>query len=100
MTDSPFPLLFTDALFLDHQTGAHPESPERLRYLHEFLTRQPVAARFARGSIGPAQPSQLEPIHDPAYVDSVRQFAAAGGGRIEDDTVVSLRSFDVACAAA
>src|SRR5580765_2435929 len=100
MIDSSSPLLFTDALFLDHLTGAHPESPERLRHLHEFLAHQPIAARFARGAVAPAQPSQLELIHDAAYIASVRHFAAAGGGRIEDDTVVSPRSFDVACAAA
>ncbi len=100
MTLSRTPLLFADPRFLEHHTGAHPESPERLRFLHEFLRDRPVAAEFAAGRIEPAQPAQLELVHDPAYVDAVRRFAAAGGGRIEDDTVVSGRSFDVACLAA
>jgi acetoin utilization deacetylase AcuC-like enzyme len=100
MTDSRPPLLFTDPLFLEHHTGAHPESPERLRFLHEFLKERPVALQFAPGSIVSAQPAQLELVHDPAYVDAVRRFAASGGGRIEDDTVVSSQSFEVACLAA
>jgi len=96
----PPPLLFTDSRFLEHRTGAHPESPERLRYLHEFLKQQPILARFSPGPIEPAQPGQLELVHDPAYIGQVERFAAAGGGRIEDDTVLSRQSFDVACLAA
>jgi acetoin utilization deacetylase AcuC-like enzyme len=100
MVEPPPPLLFADSLFLEHHTGAHPESSDRLRYLHEFLKRQAVSARFGRGRIEPAQTGQLELVHDPAYVDAVRRFADAGGGRIEDDTVLSSRSFEVACLAA
>jgi len=94
------PLLFADPLFLEHRTGPHPESPERLRYLHEFLKSQPVAARFHPGRFLPAQPEQLALVHQPEYVESIRRYATAGGGRIEADTVLSPESFDVACAAA
>ncbi len=94
------PLLFADPLFLEHHTGDHPESPERLRYLHQFLAQKPVWARFGRGEIVPAQPAQLELVHTAAHVEAVRLFAAAGGGRIEADTVVSSRSYEVACQAA
>jgi len=94
------PLLFSDPLFLEHQTGAHPESSERLRYLHEFLKEDPVTRRFDTGKIQPAQPAQLELVHGAAYIDAVRRFAAGGGGRIECDTVVSARSFEVASLAA
>ncbi len=93
-------LLYSDPLFLEHKTGPHPECPERLRYLHEFLKGQPVAARFTPGHFAPAQPEQLALVHHPAYIDSVRRFAEAGGGRIEADTVLSAQSFDVARAAA
>jgi acetoin utilization deacetylase AcuC-like enzyme len=92
MIDSPAPFLFTDSLFLEHRTGAHPESPERLRFLHEFLKQQAVSSRFNPGHIEPAQPAQLELVHDSAYIDAVRRFAAAGGGRIEDDTVDPRRA--------
>ncbi len=100
MIDVRPPLLLTDPLFLEHRTGAHPESPERLRFLHEFLKQHDIISHFARGQIQPAQPAQLELVHDRAYIDSVRQFAALGGGRIEADTVLSAGSYDVACLAA
>jgi acetoin utilization deacetylase AcuC-like enzyme len=100
MIDPHSPLLFSDSVFLEHQTGRHPESPERLRYLHEFLKQQSISARFAPGRFDAAQPAQLELVHDPAYIDSVRRFADSGGGRIEEDTVLSRRSFDVASHAA
>jgi len=93
------PLLFSDGVFLEHQTGNHPESSERLRFLHEFLQTRPVNRAFDRGQFQVAQPSQLELVHDAAYIAQVRRFAAAGGGRIESDTIVSPRSFDVACLA-
>src|SRR5262252_6990635 len=71
MVELPPPLLFTDSLFLEHHTGAHPESAERLRYLHESLKQRPVSACFAAGEIVPAQSGQLELVHDPAYVETV-----------------------------
>lgn len=100
MAASGPPLLFSDPLFLEHDTGPHPESPERLRYLHEFLKDRPILAKFGSGRFQPARPEQLELVHDPAYIDSLRRFAAAGGGRLEADTVLSPRSFEVARQAA
>jgi acetoin utilization deacetylase AcuC-like enzyme len=100
IASSSLPLLYSDPRFLEHHTGRHPESPERLRYLHEFLKGHPVAGKFGPGEFQPAQPAQLELVHDRAYLESLRQFAAAGGGRIEADTVVSPGSVDVAALAA
>jgi acetoin utilization deacetylase AcuC-like enzyme len=93
------PLLFTDQVFLDHHTGEHPESSERLRYLHEFLIKQPVKDRFGQGLFEKAEPAQLQLVHGASYIEQVRRFAQGGGGRIEPDTIVSGRSFEVACQA-
>lgn len=94
------PLLFADPVFLDHHTGKHPECPERLRHMYEYLAGRPVLRRFSSGEFGPAQREQIERVHAPEYVDQIRQFAERGGGRIEADTVLSRRSFEVACRAA
>jgi acetoin utilization deacetylase AcuC-like enzyme len=48
----------------------------------------------------PASVEQLERVHDPHYVEHIQRYAAAGGGRIEADTVVSERSYEVAALAA
>jgi acetoin utilization deacetylase AcuC-like enzyme len=48
----------------------------------------------------PATTEQLERVHDPNYVEHIQRYAAAGGGRIEADTIVSERSYNVAALAA
>src|SRR5215472_2073067 len=100
MIEQAAPLLLTDPLFLEHRTGPHPESPERIRFLHEFLKHHDIISHFVVGQALPAQPAQLELVHNCDYIDAVREFCAAGGGRIEADTVLSARSFEVACLAA
>ncbi|MGQ0635112.1 MAG: histone deacetylase family protein [Planctomycetaceae bacterium] len=100
MNPAPRPLLFADTVFFEHQTGDHPESPARLRHLYRYLEDRPALARFAMGQVRPATRAELELVHKPAYIDRVRGFADQGGGRIEADTTVSRRSFEVAGKAA
>jgi acetoin utilization deacetylase AcuC-like enzyme len=90
------PYLYSDPIFLEHETGLHPECPARLRHLDDYLKTHSIAHKFQRVPFESAQPANLELIHTPAHVDAVRRFAASGGGRIESDTVVSPRSFEVA----
>src|SRR5579871_1866316 len=100
MLQPPAPILYSDPIFLEHETGAHPAPVERLRYLNEYLKTHPIANKFQPGSFGPAQSAQLELVHTPAHVSDIQRFAESGGGRIEADTVMSPRSYDVACGAA
>jgi acetoin utilization deacetylase AcuC-like enzyme len=44
--------------------------------------------------------AELERVHDPHYVEHLQRYAAAGGGQIEADTVLSERSYEVARLAA
>ena len=70
-------------LFLEHYTGPHPESPERLRYLHEFL-------KDGSRSVGQLHPAgKLQTWRNrhnwssstiTAYIESVRRFAAGWRG--------------------
>lgn len=89
-------LLYTDPVFLHHETGRHPESPERLRVVEAHLESLKLPGRFEAGKIAPATIEQLARVHSVNHVERVRQFAEQGGGRIEADTVVSRQSFDVA----
>jgi acetoin utilization deacetylase AcuC-like enzyme len=93
-------LLYTDPVFLQHETGQHPESPERLRSVTAHLNSTQLPARFEPGKIVLATVEQLARVHSPSHVERVREFAQDGGGRIEADTVVSRQSFDVALRAA
>lgn len=93
-------LLYQDPLFLEHDTGRHPERADRVRSIARHLERTGLDVRCARPQWQPATLEQLARVHDAAYIDSVREFAASGGGLIEADTVVSPRSYDVALLAA
>jgi len=93
-------LLYTDPVFLQHETGKHPESADRLRTVTSHLEAAKLPARFERGKIVPASVEQLARVHSPSHVERIREFAENGGGRIEADTVVSRKSFDVALRAA
>lgn len=48
----------------------------------------------------PATLERIQRVHEPQYVAGVKAFAAAGGGFIEQDTVVSPQSYEVALLAA
>lgn len=94
------PLLYSDSLFLEHDTGRHPESAARLQAVTEKLDGTPLPDRMTRGRIRAATRDELLRVHSAGHVSRVEQFAAAGGGRIEADTVVSRKSFAVALRAA
>jgi acetoin utilization deacetylase AcuC-like enzyme len=93
-------LLYTDERFLRHDTGAHPESARRLESIYAFLADSGLRDRCAPGAVHPATSAELCRVHGAEYIESIRTFAAAGGGRIEVDTVLSGDSYDVALLAA
>jgi len=94
------PILYSDPCFLEHDTGSHPESAERLRSIYSRLEKTKLQKQFDRGVVQPATREQLERVHNPDYIDAVARFARQGGGRIQAETVVCPRSFDVALRAA
>lgn len=93
-------LLYTDPLFLTHETGKHPERAERLRQVTAHLARTGLEARCTRPAWEPATLDELARVHDRAYTAEVEAFCQQGGGRIEADTVACPASYDVACRAA
>jgi acetoin utilization deacetylase AcuC-like enzyme len=93
-------LIYHDPRFLEHHTGSHPESPARLAHTLSHLQRHGILARLTPGEIVAATREQVAAVHEPAYLDALARAAALGGGRIEADTVISSRSFEVALLAA
>jgi acetoin utilization deacetylase AcuC-like enzyme len=85
-----------------HDTGwGHPEHVGRLRAIPRALRDEPdlfLAVRHLEGRHATAD--ELALAHDPSYVALVRDTALAGGGRFDNDTVVSDGSWDAARAGA
>jgi acetoin utilization deacetylase AcuC-like enzyme len=94
-------LLYTDPLFLKHDTGRHhPESAERLRSITAQLNRSSVMKQCQMGRYQPLAEEVVAKLHAPMQVLRVKQLTQHGGGNLDADTPVSVDSFDVALAAA
>lgn len=93
-------LLYSDPVFLEHETGRHPETAERLRAIDRVLAETGLRDRCTRGTFTPLPVETLALTHLPGVVERVRRLAEAGGGHLDADTVVSPASYRVALAAA
>lgn len=93
-------LLYLDPLFCDHQTGNHPEHPDRITTLIQHLQETKIIRRCTQIPVTPVSLKLLQNTHLPQYVDQVRELSEQGGGPIERDTLVSRQSFTVALHAA
>ncbi|MBI4495136.1 MAG: histone deacetylase [Chloroflexi bacterium] len=88
-------------VFLEHQTGRqHPECPDRLSAIVQYLGASSLWTRLATWEPGPVDEATLRLLHTQSLIDQVRELAAHGGGWIDPDTVVSPRSFEAAVHAA
>jgi len=63
----------------------HPDRPERIRNVVSVL-RSELDDHATWSDVDPATRAQIERVHDPTYVDEVRDWAAAGGGRLTPET--------------
>lgn len=86
--------------FALHETGSHPECPERIDALEHALNRAGMFADRPVYAPQPATVEDLERIHSPALIERIQRLANNGGGSIDPDTVVSTDSWEVALLAA
>src|SRR5439155_10063406 len=93
-------LLYTDPLFLKHDTGRHPETADRLRSISARLEKAGLIKKCTAGTYKPLTEETVAKVHSPKQVQAAKQVAEHGGGRIDPDTVVSSDSFKVALASA
>src|SRR3954469_24716618 len=93
-------LLYTDPLFLRHDTGRHVETANRLRAVTARLEQAGLPARCVAGTYAPLSEEEVLAVHAPRQLERVKQAAEAGGAWLDADTVVSPDSLPVALAAA
>ncbi|MFM7833597.1 MAG: histone deacetylase, partial [Planctomycetaceae bacterium] len=86
--------------FQRHRTGDHPECPVRVAVLEQHLHRSGLLDRVSRRPVVAASDTDLLLVHTADHLQELRRFAAAGGGRIEADTVLCPESAEVAWQAA
>ncbi|HVE68762.1 MAG TPA: histone deacetylase [Solirubrobacteraceae bacterium] len=84
------------AASLGHDTGPHPERPQRITAIEAALDPSGLTALEA-----PAAPREaLLAVHPESHLDYVRGLAERGGGMVDMDTVVSAGSWEAAVHAA
>lgn len=89
-----------DPIYLKHETGAHPERPERLEAIMNALRGEGLLDILVTVHPRAATVEEILYVHSQRHVDHVRQVAASGGGYLDPDTVLSSRSYDAALMAA
>ena len=77
--------LIYNPIFLEHDTGMHPENKKRLSSLGDL----PVT-ELENGE------KYLELVHTPDYIKRIKDLSAAGGGHPDNDTIVSPGSYKAA----
>ena len=93
-------ILYTDELFLRHETARHPECPARLVAVTSRLSQAGLIARCKPGTYAPLTPEETARTHTREVVTAARLICERGGGRLEADTICSPDSYQVALAAA
>ena len=94
------PIIYSER-FLQHETGfLHPEQPERLTAIVNYLNRSEISDRICwrEPSTSRNAIESIELVHDRAYIEQVRAYSERGWGCFES-TQISPDSFEVACLA-
>jgi len=100
LTEPAMTLLYYDPIFLQHKTGRHPENSARLRAVVRQLQEVGLEERCDCPSWRPISPERLAWVHPLDHTEAIQNFCLRGGGLIEQDSVTSRRSHEVALMAA
>ncbi|MBI4288550.1 MAG: histone deacetylase [Chloroflexi bacterium] len=92
--------LIYDPIYLEHDTGEHPERADRLRSIMALLEQEHVLDKLIRLSPRQATVDEIKLAHAPEHISRVEKMCMLGGGSLDPDTVVSPRSYEAALYAA
>ena len=91
--------IIKDDRYLEHKAGeAHPESPNRLRVIHDLIAREFSDLPLIQPRL--ATEDELAAVHDPSYIRMIANTEGQAFTRIDPDTGLSARSYEIARLAA
>ncbi|HEX9020143.1 MAG TPA: histone deacetylase [Nitrospirota bacterium] len=91
--------LVKDDRYREHDPGyGHPENPGRLRVIHELIDKEFAALPLIPPRL--ASEDELALVHDPFYIQAVARTEGKARSRLDPDTVLSARSYEIARLAA
>jgi len=89
-----------DPIYLEHDTGQHPENTKRLEAIISHLERTGLKQQLTLIRPRAASIEELSLVHDEQYISHIRDVAQKGGGWLGADTVMSSSSYEAALYAA
>jgi len=94
--------LIADERYKHHQPPPdHPERPERVQAIAQYLERTGMKSQLLEVSPAPATVDAVAAVHTSRHIDFVRAVSGHGGGLLDGgDTHASARSWEVALLAA
>jgi acetoin utilization deacetylase AcuC-like enzyme len=92
---------FYDPIFLQHQTGDHPENPGRLGAILKRMTEDGLLQSLEQRTARPASEEEVRLIHSPDYIRYVEEAALSGREFLDTpDCALSQETYAVALHAA
>ena len=85
-----------DPVYLEHDTGQHPENAARLEAVMSRLEESSLKKRLYHISPRPATIEELALVHREEYIAYIQAVAKNGGGWLDADTLVSPGSYKAA----
>ncbi|MEA3442975.1 MAG: histone deacetylase [Chloroflexota bacterium] len=92
--------LVYDSIYLEHDTGSHPENSQRLVSIMSHLEKTGAKEKLSLLAPRSATIEELEMVHAPEYISRVENVAERGGGWLDPDTIMCPKSYEVALYAA
>ncbi len=83
-----------------HFVENHPERPERVNFVIEYLSEIGLMGELRREDARPVRPDRLLRVHSAEYAALVARLEAEGGGNLDPDTYVVDGSYHAAMTAA
>ncbi len=99
MLKVPSIAIIKDDRYLEHNAGeGHPESPDRLRVIHDLIQREFNDLPLVPPRL--ASENELALVHDPFYIQRVANTEGKAHSQLDPDTGLSARSYEIARLAA
>lgn len=89
-----------DPIYLEHDTGEHPESSRRLEAVISDLDWKGIRQQLKAIPARPATLDEITTVHQAEYISRVEAYCRQGGGWWDSDTVMSMGSYKSALYAA
>lgn len=88
---------YYDSIYLEHETGEHPENADRLRYLTASMENNALLSALTHLRPEPAKLVDIQRIHEPKYIENVQRACDDNLPYIGTaDCVISPQTYEVA----